>query len=319
MIFWHNLTILYPATENTSFWHAEASHNGREWFLRPKGWWQPGQDWPGSDMHNQLPKALQPMLLKGAGPRPPFWLEAVFSPFQFLFGLIYSSTWKLKPVSLRLLPHQKWSPGLSTHKTRWLYSGVDYQLPRKYPFGAEIRLRGFFSLRQCGRGLSPILAIFWKKQPPSLATSLCSFRSWAPSTYDSLVAEQVTHPHISTNPKPRDTVETSSVFLPKTWKSQKSFLSIFTLFTYMSKSEILPAFHRFSQGTTDTKRMQFALAWVKLWGGQRNNSSPGSQRRSTQMRSTQSRASVYSHSHSSEMSTCQRPQNRLVVVPYFKN
>lgn len=114
---------------------------------------------------------------------------------------------------------------------------------------------GAFSLRQCGRGLSPILAIFWKKQLPSLATSLCSLRPWAPSTYDSLVAEQVTHPHISTNPKPRDTVEMSSVFLPKTWKSQKSFLSIFTLFTYMSKSEILPAFHRFSQGTTDTKLM----------------------------------------------------------------
>lgn len=128
-------------------------------------------------------------------------------------------------------------------------------------------------------------------------------------------------PHISTNCQNPEVLLKRHLFSFLKPESLKNHFLASLLYWHTQpslKCSLLPTFpHRVPQ--TPSSRSSYLLGLNSDWARKRNNSSPCGQRRSALMKRTWSQASAYSHSHSSEMSTCQGPQNRLVVVPYFKN
>lgn len=127
-------------------------------------------------------------LLMGKGPQSFLTGSFVFSPFQLLFGFIYSSIQNQKPMPWSSFQSSSKLMSLHSqnHKTTCWNSWMECKLPRKYPLALRWH-SGAFSPGQCDWGLPRSLAIFCGKHLCFHHWLLlcCSLRPWAPSTYDS--------------------------------------------------------------------------------------------------------------------------------------
>lgn len=145
--FWYDLAILYPSADNTAFWQALASLNGKQWLLT--------LDWLDLFVYKPFPTGLRP-LLSGC----------VFSPEVCVFPISISIWLHPQQQTDRQKPGPRGSSRSagklvsphSCNRLAVLMNGINTRNFLENTLVLWDHTQGLFS-----RGLSPIRAIFLKK------------------------------------------------------------------------------------------------------------------------------------------------------------